>query len=165
MTPVDLRRANLDRRRVPRGGRRTGDLPGRYPSVLVADSYDGARIPCAKYLDRFNFGVIEAGGGHEALAHIDAMAAQVILIENGLLHTPVLRIARRLSRSGSAVPLIVMTTDLDTVEETVAGLPLVSVLEKPFSLSKMLEEIRRLLRIQMAAGQLPDVSGGAGVTV
>jgi hypothetical protein len=40
-----------------------------------------------------------------------------------------------------------MTSDLDVLEDTtVAGLPLVAVLEKPFSLTTMLQEIRRLLR-------------------
>lgn len=142
------RRQVLDRRRYARGGRRAADLPGRHPNVLVADSYDGARIPCVKYLDRLGFGVLEAGGGHEALAHIEAMTAHVILIENGLPNAPILQIARRLSEASKAVPLILMTNALDVVEEAVAGLPLVAILEKPFSLSTMLQEIRRLLRAQ-----------------
>jgi hypothetical protein len=44
-----------------------------------------------------------------------------------------------------------MTSDLDVFEDTiVAGLPLVAVLEKPFSLTTMLQEIRRLLRAPRA---------------
>ena len=36
----------VDRRSVPRGGRRETDRSGRHPNVLVADSYEGARVPC-----------------------------------------------------------------------------------------------------------------------
>jgi DNA-binding response OmpR family regulator len=143
----DRRQYSPDRRQFARGGRRATDRPGRYPQVLVADSYDGARIPCVKYLDRMGFGVLEAGNGQCALEHIDASAAHVIVIENGLRDASVSQIVRRLRGTGQAVPLIVMTSDLDLVEETtVAGLPLVAVLAKPFSLTTMLQEIQRLLR-------------------
>jgi len=160
-TPYE-RRIGVDRRRIPRGGRRATDLLGRHPQVLVADSYDGARIPCAKYLDLMGFGVLEAGSGHGAIAHIDAQAAHVIVIENGLPNAPVVQIAQRLRSSSQAVPLIVMTSDLDVVEEIVTASPLVAVLEKPFSLTTMLAEIRRLLRAQPA--RLADaVTEAAGV--
>jgi len=93
------------------------------------------------------FGVLEAGNGLSALEHIDALAAHVIVIESGLPDAPVAQIVHRLRGSGQAVPLIVMTSDLDVVDESfMAGLPLVAILEKPFSLTTMLREIRRLLR-------------------
>ena len=91
------------------------------------------------------FGVLEAGNGHCALEHIDASTAQIIVIENGLPDAPIAQIVDRLRGAGQAVPLIVMTSDLDAVDDT-TGLPLVAVLEKPFSLTTMLQEIRRLLR-------------------
>jgi DNA-binding response OmpR family regulator len=141
------RRRVTDRRKAPRGGRRATDRPGRHPQVLIADSYEGARIPCAKYLDRLGFSVLEAGDGHKALAHIDARLPHVIVIENGLPDAPVAQVARRL-HGPRAVPLIVTTSDLDVVEDTVTGLPHVAVLEKPFSMSMMVAEIRRLLRAQ-----------------
>jgi len=93
------------------------------------------------------FGVLEAGNGYRALEHIDASAAQVIVVENGLPNASVSQIVDRLRGASQAVPLLVMTSDLDVVEDTtVAGLPLVAVLEKPFSLTTMLQEIRRMLR-------------------
>jgi len=147
MTMADRRHASPDRRQFARGGRRATDRAGRYPHVLVADSYDGARVTCAKYLDRMGFGVLEVGNGLSALEHIDALAAHVIVIQSGLPDAPVAQIVHRLRGSGQAVPLIVMTSDLDVVDESfMAGLPLVAILEKPFSLTTMLREIRRLLR-------------------
>jgi len=114
--------------------------------VLVADSYEAARICCVKYLDRLGFGVLETDNGSGALAHIDAQSAHVIVIEHGLPEAPVSDVADRLRSTSPAVPLIVMTSDLDVVGDTVTQLPLVAVLEKPFSLMTMIEEIRRLLR-------------------
>jgi DNA-binding response OmpR family regulator len=143
------RRTLVDRRRAPRGGRRATDQPGRHPQILIADSYDGARIPFVKYLNRLGFGVLEAGNGQKAMAHIDARAADVIVIEHLLPDAPVAQVARML-RGAQAVPLIVTTSHLDMVEDTVTGLAHVAVLEKPFSMSMMLAEIRRLLRAQPA---------------
>ena len=57
MTTDRRRQEFSDRRAVPRGGRRPYDRPGRFPNLLVADSYEGARIPCARYLDHFGFKV------------------------------------------------------------------------------------------------------------
>src|SRR6266487_4279541 len=99
MPAIDHRRALVDRRRIPRGGRRATDRPGRYPHILVADSYDAARIPCVKYLDRLGFGVLETANGHGALAHIDSQAAHVIVIEHGLRDASVSQIAHRLRSS------------------------------------------------------------------
>jgi len=141
------RRTGGDRRRTPRGGRRATDRPGRHPQILIADSYDGARIPWVKYLDRLGFEVLEARNGHKAMAHIDAQRADVIVIEHGLPDAPVVQVARTL-RGSQAVPLIVTTSHLGIVEETVTELAHVAVLEKPFSMAKMLAEIRRLLRAQ-----------------
>src|SRR5262245_43675645 len=107
-----------DRRRVPRGGRRASDRPGRHPHVLVADSYEAARICCVKYLDRLGFGVLETGSGSGVLAHIDAQSAHVIVIEHGLPEAPVSDVVDRLRSTSPAVPLIVMTSDLDVVGDT-----------------------------------------------
>jgi len=101
---------------------------------------------CVKYLDRLGFDVREAGSGSGVLAHIDAQSAHVVVIEHGLPDAPVWDVARRLRNASPAVPLIVMTSDLDVVGGTVTQFPLVAVLEKPFSLMTMIEEIRRLLR-------------------
>ena len=86
-TPERRQPQAVDRRRVPRGGRRTDDQPGRHPNLLVADGYLGARTPCVRYLDRFGFAVDEAGDANEALAIIDAKAPNLILLaEIGRAH-------------------------------------------------------------------------------
>src|SRR6266550_1039341 len=109
MTTSERRQApSGDRRRVPRGGRREDDQPGRYPNLLVADSYESARIPCVRYLDRFGFRVEEASDGVEALALIEARLPHVILVEDGLPKMSASRIVRRLKEQPhtKSIPVI-----------------------------------------------------------
>jgi CheY-like chemotaxis protein len=145
-------RSAPDRRRVSRGGRRNKDRPGKHPSVLVAESYDGVRKTCARYLDRFNFHVSEAADGEQALTQIAADPPHVILAELHLPAMPVPRLAQWLSQSWRTrqIPVIVLGGDIDpadpaaseSVGESVAG-----VLVKPFTLRTMLDEIRRVISV------------------
>lgn len=145
------RRSVPDRRRVPRGGRRTTDRPGKYPPVLVAESYDGVRKSCARYLDRFNFQVIEAADGEQALTQITAEPPQVILAELNLPAMPVWRLAQWLAQSWRTrqIPVIVLAGDLDASDPAVSRdfqSLVAGVLVKPFTLRTMLDEIRRVIR-------------------
>jgi len=142
-----------DRRRVPRGGRRTIDRSGKHPSVLVAESYDGVRKSCARYLDRFNFQVTEAADGEEALTQIAAEPPQVILAESNLPVMPIARLSQWLLQSWRTrqIPVIVMTgDDLEfsdpSAPQDVRGL-VAGVLVKPFTLRTMLDEVRRVIRV------------------
>jgi len=144
-----IERSGLDRRRVSRGGRRTADRAGRHPSILVADSYEGARQACARYLDQFHFDVSEASDGEQALARILASPPHVILTEWNLPSMPAGRLQQWISqrRPHSDIPVIVLATAV----EGDAKLPLVAgLLRKPFSLSEMLDEVRRVLRATVA---------------
>jgi CheY-like chemotaxis protein len=147
----DDKRTILDRRHVPRGGRRPKDRPGKHPSILVADSYDGVRKSCARYLDRFHFQVFEAADGEQALTQISSEPPQVVLAELNLPYMPARRLANWLAQSWRTrqIPVIVLSSDFDAADSPVppdfrnlvAG-----VLVKPFSLRAMLDEIRRVIR-------------------
>ncbi len=138
-------RSGLDRRRVPRGGRRASDRPGKYPPVLIADSYEGARQACARYLEQFHFDVVEAADGEQALARIVETPPQVILTEWNLPAMPAGRLQQWIAqrRPDSDIPMIVLAAaaEADAKVPQVAGL-----LRKPFSLAEMLDEVRRVLR-------------------
>ncbi len=149
MTILERRRPSAgDRRRVPRGGRRASDAAGRYPNLLIADSYDGARGPCVRYLDRFGFRVEECTDGDEALAAIEARPPHLILVEDGLPKMSAKGMVRRLKEQPhtKAIPVIVMTADFDGRGQQPAQIDAAGVLVKPFALSTMLQEIRRVLR-------------------
>jgi DNA-binding response OmpR family regulator len=139
------RRGVPDRRRVPRGGRRDYDQPGRCPSVLVADSYEGARRPCVRYLDRFNFDVTEVTNGEDALKQIVSIMPRVIVAEWELPAMPVDRLCQWLAQGWRTrdIPVIVVAADFDA-RRRMPGVA--AILVKPFSLESMLTEVRRVLR-------------------
>jgi DNA-binding response OmpR family regulator len=141
------RRAQSDRRRVPRGGRREYDRTGAYPTILVADAYEGARLPVARYLQRFHFNVLESADGEDALQKIVAASPYLILADWSLPSMPARRLCQWLDQSWRtrSVPVIVMVSDYEPGE----GMPPVAgILVKPFSLATMLDEIRRVIRSQ-----------------
>ena len=111
----NTRRLHADRRRVPRGGRRTTDRPGKHPAVLIAESYEGVRQSCSRYLDRFHFQVVEAAHGEQAIARIAAEPPQLILTELNLPSMPAGRLKQWLSQSWRTrqIPIIVLADDLD----------------------------------------------------
>jgi DNA-binding response OmpR family regulator len=148
MSLADPRRRIPDRRRVARGGRRPVDRAGKYPPVLVAESYEGVRESCSRYLDRFHFQVVQAADGEEALTQIAAAPPQLIIAELNLPAMPARRLTQWLSQSWRTrqIPVIVLADDgepsrAEEFPDQVAG-----TLLKPFSLKTMLEEIRRVLR-------------------
>jgi DNA-binding response OmpR family regulator len=127
-----------DRRLVPRGGRRPTDIAGRYPPVLVADSDPSVRRPYVRYLSLYGFQVEEAGDGEEALAAVRTCRPHIVVTEARLPRGAAL--APRLVGEFS-VPFIVTITD-DSVPIPPEAF---AVLLKPFPLSAMLEEMRRVL--------------------
>ena len=142
--------ASPDRRRVARGGRRATDLPGKHPTLLIAESYAGTRTVCVRYLDHFGFRVEEAGDGREAIAKITADPPHAILVEQSLPSLPAVEMSRWLVEhpQTQGISLIVMTTEFKGAN--VAFPRNVSVLVKPFPLAAMLEKIRQVLRSQVA---------------
>lgn len=139
------RRGPRDRRRVPRGGRREYDRVGRYPPVLIADSYEGARRPCVRYLDRFHFDVAEAANGEEALKQIVATTPRLIVTEWTLPTMPADRLCQWLAQGWRTreIPVIVVAADYDARRQMPS---VAAILVKPFSLETMLNEVRRVLR-------------------
>jgi CheY-like chemotaxis protein len=140
------RRSQADRRRASRGGRRPYDRSGSYPPLLIAESYEGARLPAVRFLKRFNFDVAEATNGEEALQRIVASPPHVILADSSLPAMPAPRLCQWLEQSWRtrSIPVIVMTGDYLSDEPIP---PAAGVLVKPFPLSTMLDEIRRVIRL------------------
>lgn len=138
MNSAQRRRAD-DRRRVPRGGRRALDVPGRYPPVLVADSDDGARRPSVRYLGRFGFQVEEAATGDAAVAIVETSHPHVAIAELTLPRDD--EFQARVRERG--IPYIVTATnDIGFVPPDAAA-----VLMKPFPLAALLNEVRRVLTL------------------
>jgi DNA-binding response OmpR family regulator len=143
-----------DRRRVPRGGRRPGDRPGKYPPVLIAESYETVRRSCARYLDTFHFDVREATNGEETLSAIAAELPRVILAEVNLPAMPAARLAHWLGQNWRTrnIPLILLAGHVDTAADGSLARLASAVLVKPFTFAAMLSEVRRVIRTTMPSG-------------
>jgi len=138
-------RHQANRRSAPRGGRRVGDEPGRYPPILVADPQLAVREAVSRYLERRHFDVAQAQTDAQLRECVETARPQLILIDWDLASTPTPPPLVWLSESRRTrhIPLIVMVGGYD-VSTTIP--PVAGILVKPFSLSWMLDEIRRLLR-------------------
>jgi CheY-like chemotaxis protein len=140
-----------DRRRVPRGGRRGADRPGRHPVVLVADSHDLVRESVAKYLEHFGFQVARAANGPEALAAVRTAPPHVVLVEGSLPDLPAPAMTEQLHGHPATQTTAVIVTVAGPYD--LAGdrrdARFDAVLMKPFSLASMLTELRQVLRAQL----------------
>ena len=137
-----------DRRIMPRGGRRPSDVPGRYPPVLLAETYEAARVACAAYLELFAFEVAEAAIPAEALALIDSGWSPKVILADGVNAAHLSWRFASHPPSTPAPPIIVMAGDLRDLPRPIAGLLL-----KPFRLKTMLYTVRRVLRKQWRAAK------------
>lgn len=146
-------RRQADRRRAARGGRRAGDRSGRHPTIVIADAYDAARSACVRYLSNFAFRVEEARSGPEALAAIHAFAPEVVIADEDLPDLSIEALARPLADGATrAIPLIMVSAAFAQVAKPApdAFRP-AGHLRKPFTLSRLLRELRRVLRARLAS--------------
>jgi DNA-binding response OmpR family regulator len=119
----------------------------------VADGYDGARVPCAQYLDLFGFDVQQAADIRDARQAVRARAPHVMLIELSLPENNGVTLKDWLTEDerAASTPLIVMMSDFQNDGTRPVPPQASGVLMKPFPLAMMLEEVRRTLRARYAA--------------
>jgi len=139
------RRQSDDRRHAARGGRRDFDKPGRYPPVIIADSDDGARQPCARYLERFGFQVEQAVTGEDAVSIVDNCRLRVAIAELTLPRDD--EFQERVW--GRGIPYVAIAS----TEVYTAPVESAVVLVKPFSLATLLTEVRRVLTLSDRAAR------------
>jgi len=150
--PQERRRSSgPDRRSHSRGGRRSGDVEGRHPRVLLADSYEPALRPCTRYLEHFLFDVATLTDGESVVSEIDRLPPAVLLIGTNLTRPSSAVVLDH--AAGRHVPVIVLADSVDDSEapEKFDLSAASAVLVKPFTLSGMLEAIRGVLRTPAAA--------------
>jgi len=141
-----------ERRAIPRGGRRPYDVPGQYPPILVAEGYEAARTPCARYLHVLRFEVAEAALPAEALAMIDSgWSPHVILADSASADA----VSRHLTSSPRLVTpqLIIMAGSPEITRHSRSEL-----LVKPFRLKTMVQTVRRVLRRTARSGAVAHTS-------
>jgi len=91
---------------------------------------------------------VEASDGEEALSTITTSAPHVILADASLPAMPAWRLTQWLAQSWRTrnIPVIVMTSDIGPGDDVALPEIAAGVLIKPFALTAMLAEVRRVLR-------------------
>jgi DNA-binding response OmpR family regulator len=150
--PEQRRQRSPDRRHVARGGRREGDRPGRHPTILIADSYSEVRELFATYLDRFGFHIERAANGAEVVSALQRASPRLILMEPGLPALTAFDLEKRLAaeQSSAAVPIILLVGDLSDPEVGASAFRPAGLLHKPFQLTALIAEVRRVLSAAVA---------------
>lgn len=80
IVPFEDRRG-ADRRRLPRGGRRAGDVPGFAPLVMVVGTGETAVAQSEAVLARLKFAVTTSGTVDEALRVMTGIRPDVVVAE------------------------------------------------------------------------------------
>lgn len=105
-------------------------------------------MPCARYLSRFAFHVMEAADGEQALRSINDTPPHVIMVEIGLPILSAGRLTRWLAQNWRTrhIPIIVLTGEVTPGLEDEPPATAAALLVKPFQLPDMLDEVRRVIR-------------------
>ena len=131
---------------MSRGGRRPYDIPGKHPSVLVADTDDGVRRAFVRYLDMYGFQVTQVARIDDVPAE-NASGPRPEVIVTELTSAA----AARLASSPTVPTIVTVTDDLHHAPRNAAAM-----LVKPFPLPTLLDELRRILRAQTAATHVSE---------
>jgi DNA-binding response OmpR family regulator len=117
--------------------------------VLVVDDEPAIVAVVRERLEREGFTVRAVASGEEALAHMDADPADLLVLDVMLPGIDGLEVLRRLRSTGHAVPVIVLTARDEDVDK-ILGLELGAddYLVKPFNPRELSARIRALLRRQ-----------------
>jgi DNA-binding response OmpR family regulator len=115
-------------------------------TILLVDDEDAVQKLLAYPLERDGFRVIQARDGEEALERFEQEHVDLVVLDVMLPKLDGLEVCKRL-RSGSAVPIIMLTARDDELDK-VLGLELGAddYITKPFSIREFRSRVRALLR-------------------
>jgi DNA-binding response OmpR family regulator len=117
--------------------------------ILVVDDEPAIVTVVRERLEREGFQVRAVASGEEALAHLEAGSAELVVLDVMLPGIDGFEVLRRLRGAGDSVPVIVLTARDEDVDKIV-GLELGAddYLVKPFNPRELSARIRALLRRQ-----------------
>src|SRR5215208_836265 len=115
--------------------------------ILVVDDERAVRESLRRALTLEGYEVDLAAGGEEALEVVRRAEPDALILDVLMPGVDGLEVSRRLRRSGSKVPILMLTAR-DAIEDRVEGLDAGAddYVTKPFALEELLARIRALLR-------------------
>ncbi|WP_241004473.1 response regulator transcription factor [Conexibacter sp. SYSU D00693] len=117
------------------------------PVVLLVDDDAAIRRSVGEALELEGFEVVPASGGKAALAAVEAVDPQVVLLDLGMPDLDGLEVLERLRGAGNDVPVCVLSAR-DEVDDRVRGLQAGAddYVVKPFALEEVVARLQALLR-------------------
>jgi two-component system, OmpR family, response regulator MprA len=115
--------------------------------ILVVDDERAVRESLRRALELEGYEIDLAADGREALAHLDQVQPDMLILDVLMPSVDGLEVCRRLRRAGNRLPVLMLTAR-DAVENRVAGLDAGAddYVTKPFALEELLARVRALLR-------------------
>src|SRR3954447_24857819 len=114
-------------------------------SVLLVDDDRELRKLLRAYMEEESISVLEAGSGEEALATIDRAAPGLVLLDVRLPGLDGFEVLRRLDAAGARVPVILVTSLEDEVDQLVGyRLGAVDYVVKPVSPKVLAAQVKSL---------------------
>ena len=128
------------------------------PRLLLVDDEENLRSMLEAALRYSGFDVCSADTGRLALAMVDDVAPDLILLDVMLPDLDGFEVCRRLRSAGSSVPVVFLTAR-DSTDEKVQGLTMGAddYLVKPFSLDELVARVGTVLRRTGTAKQRVNV--------
>ena len=126
-------------------------------TIMLVDDEESIQKLLTYPLEREGYTVVQARDGEEALRRFAEQPIDLVVLDVMLPRLDGLEVCRRL-RTGSAVPIIMLTARDDEVDK-VLGLELGAddYITKPFSIREFRSRVRALLRRARAPRQDPEL--------
>jgi CheY-like chemotaxis protein/curved DNA-binding protein CbpA len=132
------------------------EQPRVKPLVLVVEDNEDVRRVAKLYLESHDYRVVEAGDGLAGLAAFERERPDLILFDVLLPKLDGIEAIKRLRKSpgGQDVPVIMMSAVLQTrdLHAEATRLKVATLLQKPFQVRRLLEEVDRVLGRVKSAG-------------
>jgi two-component system, OmpR family, response regulator MprA len=124
-------------------------------SILVVDDDAAIRRMLARTLEAEGYAVELAGDGGAALAAIERLVPDVLVLDVAMPGLDGLAVSRAVRKRGLALPILMLTAR-DAVDDRIAGLDSGAddYLVKPFAPGELLARIRALLRRGREPGEV-----------
>jgi len=124
-------------------------------SILVVDDDAAIRRMLARTLEAEGYAVESAGDGGAALAAIERLVPDVLVLDVAMPGLDGLAVSRAVRKRGLALPILMLTAR-DAVADRIAGLDSGAddYLVKPFAPGELLARIRALLRRGREPGEV-----------
>ena len=116
MASIDEQRRRSDRRKQPRGGRRSDDRTGFAPLILVADEESQSLEMCEAILAKLHFAVAPVNSVEKAVAIIDTLRPDVVVAHA----KDVMPLKRAAWPSG--VPFVTVTEEMRNPQDVVEAI-------------------------------------------